>query len=130
MATEEVTGALELVDHGLGPRPPVALAVVDVVLHRPSEVAEAIDDGLRLDRRHHVVVAALEDEQGRGDALGEVDRRPLAVAIDGRRQRADDRVDVVALEPVRRLVEVQQVGHAVERRHPAANSSGSRASRR
>ena len=46
VAAEERPGALQLVDHGVGSAPAVALAVVDVELDGAPEGPEPVGDGL------------------------------------------------------------------------------------
>ena len=78
---------------------------------RPSP-AQLVGDRLRLRGRHDDIVGALQDQQRSGDLVHHRDRRTIAVAVDGVRQRPDDRVQVVLLEAVGRLVELEEVGDA------------------
>ena len=109
---QERLDAVELVDHRLRAKPAVTLALVEMRLDRPSERAQPVGDRARLRGRHDLVRIALQDQQRRRDAIGDVQRRPVAVRVRGVGQRADDRVQVVRLEAVRRLVEVEQVRDA------------------
>ena len=90
---------------------PVLLPLEGHVGHRHTLVAQRGDDHLRLVGRHHLVLEPLQDDQRPVEAVEVVDRRPLDVDVAPLGVRADQPVEVAALELVGLSGQRLEVGH-------------------
>ncbi len=91
----------------------VLLAVVEPIGDGQPLLAESRDDQLRLLRRHHPVLGALEDDQRRGQGVEVRQRRALGVHLATLGIGRDQAVEVARLELVRLPGKGLDVGDAV-----------------
>src|SRR5665811_1876385 len=99
-AAVEVELGLERAPDRRGAPKAVLLALEQQVGDRQALGARGAVHGLGLARRHRLVLGALQQDERARQALGEVDRRALAIEVRALGPRADQRIEVARLELV------------------------------
>src|SRR5262245_5733808 len=70
---------LETACNGFRPSEPMLLAFECQIGHRQTLVADRVRHHLRLVRRHHLVLESLEEDEGTGETVDRMNRRPRAI---------------------------------------------------
>lgn len=82
----EVVYSLQFVYHRFGPPPAMTLTLVPVIVDHAPGTAQPFDQGVSLPHRDNLVVRPVQQEQRRGDLIGNGER--VSARDSGQRLRA------------------------------------------